>query len=40
MDLAGSERVDKSGVVGEQLREAQNINRSLSQLEMVRLHPP
>ncbi len=29
---AGSERVDKSGVTGQQLKEAQNINRSLSAL--------
>ncbi|KAL5716104.1 hypothetical protein ACHQM5_017836 [Ranunculus cassubicifolius] len=32
VDLAGSERVDKSEAVGERLREAQNINRSLSAL--------
>ncbi|GAB4835768.1 hypothetical protein Ancab_000678 [Ancistrocladus abbreviatus] len=32
VDLAGSERVDKSGVTGEGLKEAQNINKSLSAL--------
>lgn len=32
MDLAGSERVDKSGAQGEMLREAQSINKSLSAL--------
>jgi kinesin family protein C2/C3 len=35
VDLAGSERIGKSGVSGEQLREAQNINKSLSSLELV-----
>lgn len=32
MDLAGSERVDKSEAVGDRLKEAQHINRSLSAL--------
>jgi kinesin family protein C2/C3 len=32
VDLAGSERISKSEVVGEQLKEAQHINRSLSAL--------
>ncbi|GAB4855623.1 hypothetical protein Ancab_024244 [Ancistrocladus abbreviatus] len=32
VDLAGSERVDKSGVTGDGLKEAQNINKSLSAL--------
>ena len=32
MDLAGSERVDKSEVVGDRLKEAQYINKSLSAL--------
>ena len=35
VDLAGSERIGKSGVKGTQLREAQNINRSLSALGNV-----
>lgn len=32
MDLAGSERLDKSGATGQALKEAQNINKSLSAL--------
>lgn len=32
VDLAGSERVSKSGVTGDRLKEAQNINKSLSAL--------
>ena len=32
MDLAGSERVNKSGVTGTAMREAQHINKSLSAL--------
>ena len=32
MDLAGSERVGKTGAEGERLKEAQHINRSLSAL--------
>ncbi len=35
VDLAGSERVGKSGVSGQALKEAQNINSSLSQLGNV-----
>jgi len=40
IDLAGSERLSRSGVVGEQAREAQNINKSLSALGdvMTALH--
>lgn len=32
IDLAGSERLDKSGVTGQHLKETQNINKSLSSL--------
>lgn len=32
MDLAGSERLDKSGAEGDQMKEAQSINKSLSAL--------
>ncbi len=32
VDLAGSERVKESGATGQQLKEAQNINKSLSAL--------
>ena len=32
VDLAGSERIDKSGATGQALKEAQNINKSLSAL--------
>lgn len=32
IDLAGSERVKQSGATGQQLKEAQNINKSLSAL--------
>lgn len=32
MDLAGSERVDRSEATGDRLREAQHINKSLSAL--------
>ena len=35
MDLAGSEKVSKSGAVGERLDEAKNINKSLSCLGNV-----
>ena len=35
MDLAGSERVKKSGVEGKQLKEASSINSSLSALGNV-----
>mmetsp|Transcript_70581 Transcript_70581/g.159663 ORF Transcript_70581/g.159663 Transcript_70581/m.159663 type:complete len:152 (+) Transcript_70581:2093-2548(+) len=34
-DLAGSERVDRSGVTGQSLTEAKNINKSLSALAHV-----
>ena len=32
VDLAGSERVNKSGAQGQAMKEAQNINKSLSAL--------
>ena len=32
VDLAGSERINKSGATGQALKEAQNINKSLSAL--------
>jgi kinesin family protein C2/C3 len=32
VDLAGSERISKTGATGQQLKEAQNINKSLSAL--------
>lgn len=32
MDLAGSERIDRSEVTGDRLKEAQHINKSLSAL--------
>uniref|UniRef100_A0A158R599 Kinesin-like protein n=1 Tax=Syphacia muris TaxID=451379 RepID=A0A158R599_9BILA len=35
VDLAGSERVGQSGAIGQQLKEAQSINRSLSELGNV-----
>ena len=35
MDLAGSERADKTGASAERLKEAQNINKSLSALGNV-----
>ena len=35
IDLAGSERIDRSGAKGDRLREAANINTSLSTLGMV-----
>lgn len=38
MDLAGSERVGKTGVGGQILTEAKYINRSLHYLEQVRGH--
>lgn len=35
MDLAGSERISKTGAAGMRLEEAKNINRSLTTLGMV-----
>ena len=35
VDLAGSEKVSKTGVQGQQLQEAKNINKSLSSLGNV-----
>lgn len=35
VDLAGSEKVDKTGATGVRLKEASNINQSLSTLGMV-----
>ena len=35
MDLAGSERINKSGATGQALKEAQNINTSLAALGNV-----
>lgn len=35
VDLAGSEKVSKTGVMGQQLEEAKNINKSLSALGNV-----
>ena len=35
MDLAGSEKVSKTDVCGQQLEEAKNINKSLSELGNV-----
>ena len=35
VDLAGSEKVSKTGVMGQQLEEAKNINKSLSSLGNV-----
>ena len=35
VDLAGSERLDKSGAVGSRMKEAQNINKSLTMLGLV-----
>ena len=38
VDLAGSERQKSTGAAGERLKEAGNINRSLSQLGYATLH--
>lgn len=35
VDLAGSEKVGKTGASGDRLKEASNINKSLSMLGMV-----
>ena len=35
VDLAGSEKVGKTGASGDRLKEAANINKSLSMLGMV-----
>ncbi len=35
VDLAGSEKVEKTGATGDRLKEASNINKSLSMLGMV-----
>lgn len=35
VDLAGSEKISKTGVTGQQLEEAKNINKSLTALGMV-----